>query len=230
VDVTNYARLTVSPGAVGSPIGVQNFDFNTTTPTPITYGLDAGYWATSPYPTTQGLLGIDTDYGSITPDTTAYGTDIEVQNATISPDWDVVAVTGGGGGGGSAIRTLDATETAWVVASATLLDVGEVMTVGAGWMEIGRFTVPLDTGFRVKFLATARREDAFGVFYGEGNYLIYNEAGSLTLKTLSENDESTNPVVGFQVVIAGIDLVFEVRGMTNEDWHFKLVGFHKEIL
>jgi hypothetical protein len=104
------------------------------------------------------------------------------------------------------------------------------MTVGSGWMEIGRLSIPLDTGFRVKFLATARREDGFGVFYGDGNYLIYNEGGSLTLKTLDENGESSNPVVGFNISIDGTDLQFEVRGMTNEEWHFRLLGFHREIL
>ena len=55
--------------------------------TPITYGIDTNYWQSNVGG--QGLRIIDGAYEDIVPDDNAYGTDIEVQYMSISPDWDI---------------------------------------------------------------------------------------------------------------------------------------------
>jgi len=57
------------------------------------------------------MYSADGDYSSITPDDNQYGIDIKVQEATLSLDWDIAAVTGGSGssgGGGYVDHTLNA--------------------------------------------------------------------------------------------------------------------------
>jgi hypothetical protein len=90
---TNHISFGVSPAQQSGGIGVQVFTFETVEPTPITYGVDVGYWTG----TTQGLFGADISYGDIVPDSNAYGTDILVQPALVSDDWDFLARTDIGG-------------------------------------------------------------------------------------------------------------------------------------
>lgn len=90
-----YMTFGVSPG-VQSEEGVQNFDFDTLTATPITYLEDADYW---PAPavdafTIKGLLAVDGGLVDVVEDDNAYGTDIQFQDATASDDWDVMSYSG----------------------------------------------------------------------------------------------------------------------------------------
>jgi hypothetical protein len=91
-DNTQWFDFTVAPAATGAPTGVENFIFETVLATPITTGKDLDYWLTSPY-TAQGLWIADGDYDNIVPDNSAYGTDLFVQQADISEDWDVMALS-----------------------------------------------------------------------------------------------------------------------------------------
>jgi hypothetical protein len=99
LDNGSFYTFIVAPAQTGAPSGVSEFTFETTTETPITYSEDVDYWLSNP--NVQGLLGIDTDYESIVPNETAYGTDILVQYADVPTDWNIVAYSGAGGGGGT---------------------------------------------------------------------------------------------------------------------------------
>ena len=97
VDEGFYVAYQVSPAIQGSPLGVQEFTFETTTATPITHQHNTDYWlANQP---TQGLIvkGLFTDSGGfddLVEDDTAYGVDIDVQEASVSTHWNVVAFSG----------------------------------------------------------------------------------------------------------------------------------------
>jgi len=90
-DNTTWIDFTVSPAAQGAAGGVQAFNFETVTATPIDYMSDPAYWGAGP---TQGMLIVDGLYGDIVPDSNAYGVDIEVQELLLSPDWEVMSYSG----------------------------------------------------------------------------------------------------------------------------------------
>lgn len=94
-DPNNYFDFNVAPAVQSGTAGVQTFEFETTVPVDITYVRDDAFYAGSP--SAQGLYVEDSSWENVVPDTNAYGTDILVQNALISPDWDVMASTGSGG-------------------------------------------------------------------------------------------------------------------------------------
>lgn len=97
-----YWDFTIAPASQGFPAGVQDFDFQTVDPTPITYDRDLDYWAVNP--NVSGLISLTGDYDSKTVDNSQYGMDLKIQEVNISEDWDVMAVsatTGGGGSGGT---------------------------------------------------------------------------------------------------------------------------------
>jgi hypothetical protein len=100
-DGGTFFTFIVAPAITGSPAGITNFVFETTTPTPITIGQSVDYWV--PDPNVQGLLGVDKSYGGIVPDQTARVIDIQVQQAYDSPDWDTAGSSNSSGstGGGS---------------------------------------------------------------------------------------------------------------------------------
>jgi hypothetical protein len=100
-DNGTWMNFSVAPAVQDSPDGVRTFTFETVTSTPITYLSDPDYYLSSP--SVQGMLGVDIGFEDIVPDDNAYGVDLIVQNASISPDWDLMAYSGlaGAGGGGS---------------------------------------------------------------------------------------------------------------------------------
>ena len=101
-DVGSYVDFTVAPTTQDSPIGVFNFGFETVTATPITYLEDLGYWPTTPF-NVQGIYG--TSQAGLVLSDNAYGTDLLVQNASVSDEWEVVSAPGGSGGGGGGDAT-----------------------------------------------------------------------------------------------------------------------------
>ncbi|RLD53384.1 MAG: hypothetical protein DRI97_13605, partial [Bacteroidetes bacterium] len=90
--------VTVAPATVGNNEGVSTFVFETVTATPLTFGREADAWLGNA--SVSGLFIVDGEYKNIVPDDDAYGTDIKVQAATISPDWDILASSSSAGGGG----------------------------------------------------------------------------------------------------------------------------------
>ena len=93
-DLTTYIAFGVSPAVQGSPTGISPFDFETVSATPIDYGDDVNYNLGNA--NVRGLFIIDGDYSSIVPDDNQYGVDIEVQPASVSDDWDLLATSDSG--------------------------------------------------------------------------------------------------------------------------------------
>lgn len=102
-DNGTWINFGVSPSVQESPDGVHSFTFETVTATPITRMEDVNWWGLNPpvNGTVQGLYIEDGAYGDIVPNTSAYGSDLLVQNADISDDWDLLAVGSGVGSGTS---------------------------------------------------------------------------------------------------------------------------------
>lgn len=95
-DNGTWIEFVVSPGSQGAPDGVQDFIFETVASVPITTVIDPDYFV--PNGNVAGWYTIDSGVREDTQD--AYGVDIEVQEASVSDDWDLMALSGGGGSSG----------------------------------------------------------------------------------------------------------------------------------
>ena len=226
VDQGGYASISVAPALTGSPTGIQAFDFETKATTPITYGFDTDYWLSNPpnNGSAQGLLGIDQDYGSIIPNDTAYGTDIQVQIATVSPDWDFMAYTDTTGGS----NQLSQTERVWVQASSQLIDQERVTTSGNTWAELLRFTVQPGEALVASLVVEGFRQDAFDIFYQEVRVVTTNDGGLVTTIT-PIIEQSPHPQVESRYQGSGNEVVLEVRGRSGQDWRWKCTVFFNGI-
>ena len=105
-DNGSFIEFIVSPAQQGSPTGIQDFIFNTVVATPIDYGEDINYWTTQGITNIKGLFIADDSYDNIVPNNNAYGLDVYVQDAIISPDWDLMALSSSVGTGGIPEGTL----------------------------------------------------------------------------------------------------------------------------
>ena len=223
---TGFATLTVTPAATGAPTGIQDFLFNTTTPTQIEYGFDTDYWLTSTY-NAQGLLAIDSAYADITPNDTAYGTDVTGQLLTLSEDWDVV--TPGESTGGTASQVLTRSEVSWVQQSAEIITRNEVSTVGNPWTELARTTIPASLGVVLSVIFEGQRTDAWNIYYREARAVIENNGGVVTVNATDIVIQSPNPQIETRYIVDGSDIVLEVKGRLTEEWSWKSVVFYNEI-
>ena len=97
--------ITVAPASTGSTEGVMLVTFETVVASPITFGREAGYWLSNA--NVSGMYSLDGEYTAIVPNDDAYGTDINLQAATISPDWDILASSAHAVGGGAGASTFD---------------------------------------------------------------------------------------------------------------------------
>ena len=101
VDNTTYWTFTIGPNQIGTPDGVQTFDFETVVAVSIEYLSDTGWWTTNaPGGEIQGLYIADGAYDDIAVNGNAYGTDLVLQEVVASADWDVRLISGGGGSAG----------------------------------------------------------------------------------------------------------------------------------
>lgn len=91
IDNGTYFAFVVAPAAQGTN-GLQKFDFETVTPTPITVPIDVDYNLGSTE--VRGLYVADGGYDSIDINNNQYGIDIKVQNASVSEDWHFKAFSG----------------------------------------------------------------------------------------------------------------------------------------
>ena len=94
VDAGTYVAYQVAPAVQGSPAGVSEFKFETTTPTPITHLANLDWWLTQPPNIAVKGLFSTTGLANVVENDTAYGIDLEVQDASVSTHWDVVAFSG----------------------------------------------------------------------------------------------------------------------------------------
>ena len=92
-DLGTYVAYSVAPAIQDVLTGLETFTFETVTATPITRMEDVDWWTNNPLPngTVQGLYGQDIPYESIVPNGSAYGTDLLVQQLSLSDDWDIQA-------------------------------------------------------------------------------------------------------------------------------------------
>jgi len=108
-DNGTYITFGVSPTLQGTPDGVSTFSFETVSATPITTGLDTDYFLGNA--NIRGLFAIDGDLDDVVENDNGYGVDIELQQVTVSDDWDFLAISGGAGGssssGGGDIEIVD---------------------------------------------------------------------------------------------------------------------------
>jgi len=119
-DDGTYVTFSVMPGTQG-PDGVTTFTFETVASVPITGGSDTGYYLGNA--NVSGLFIADGDYSDIIPDDNAYIVDIEVQAASVSADWDLVALMGGGSSSGGGDASID-----WGFITGTLSDQTDLQT------------------------------------------------------------------------------------------------------
>ena len=147
-DQGGYYRFGVAP-AVQTATGTYTVTFETVDPTPISYHKDVDYWLTSPYGgQVNGLYVADDSYENVVPDDSAYGTDIQVQDADVSPDWDLLAVSSGVTGVGADVfetMTYDYNKTVGFTVPSTT------------YSEVDRLTVPGATAgtYEIKFSWTS---------------------------------------------------------------------------
>ena len=224
VDNGTWWDFTVAPAQQGSPEGVQTFNFETVTATPITYLEDVDYWLTSPF-TAQGLFIADGDYSNIVPNDTAYGVDLLFQEVASSPDWDFQAVSGGGG---AATTRLNRAEISWVQASAQLIDQTKVTTSGNTWTELLRFAVQPGEALVASLVVEGFRQDAFDIFYQEVRVVTTNDGGLVTTIT-PIIEQSPHPQVESRYQGSGNEVVLEVRGRSGQDWKWKCTVFFNHI-
>ena len=142
-DNGGYVSIVVGPASQGSPDGVANFVFETVDPTPITVVVDADYWLTHQPPSgaIKGLYSVDS--GAAVETNTAYGVNLNIQNVTVSEDWDLMASSTDVGGSSGA-----APEAYYFIKVADVLDIPDTFT------SVATLTSPADTPagtYEVKF-------------------------------------------------------------------------------
>ena len=141
LDQGAYMTYTVAPAVRDDAVGVQTFTFETVAATPISYHKDLDYWLTTPF-NVEGLFVANDSYENVVPDDSAYGTDLQVQDANVSADWDILAVSEGVAGQGADIfntLTYNYSKTVgFTVPSTTYSEVDrlEVSGIEAGTYEI----------------------------------------------------------------------------------------------
>jgi len=94
-----YGVTLLDTGGNGEPtIGQrQQIYYEIPLSAPTTYNVFSNHYAADP--SLAGYLAFDAVGGGVVGDD-AHGADIQVQEYTVSPDWDILAVSGGGGGSG----------------------------------------------------------------------------------------------------------------------------------
>ena len=140
-DNATYFDFIISPATQAPADGIVGFEFQTIPATVTPYSEDIAYFNGSPV--VQGLIAIDSP--TLTIDANAYGVDIEMQAATISPDWDVLATSegatsSGSEGGSSAASDVSYAPTGNVGATDVQAAITELDTEKAGLAETESIT------------------------------------------------------------------------------------------
>ena len=217
-DNGTWISFGISPSTQGSPDGVQNFDFETTVETEIPYGQDVGYWTGND--SVSGLNGADTAYVDLTPDDNQYGIDLRLQDFRTSDDWEIVSVSDSAVG--SAPVNISAGQFGVVTENPT------VDTTGAGWTEIKRATLILNSGYSGTLNVDAKRMDGTGYYSTRLEVLAY-EDGGVTADSTHRYELGDNQL-SVRIRADGGDLVFEVKGKVGQEWHWDMIESYREIV
>ncbi len=106
VDQGTYVDVTVAPATQSNGMGITPFQFSVVVAQPVTLLRDTNWWVSNQPVggTIDGLYVEDGSYNDVVINSNAYGVDLLVQEAYISPDWDLVALSGDSG---SAVPSTD---------------------------------------------------------------------------------------------------------------------------
>ena len=225
VDNGTWFDFTVSPAQQSPTDGVRTFTFGTTTPTAITIGSDADYWLGNA--NVRGIHGVDGGYSDAVEDDNAYSIDLEVQDAYVSPDWDVVAYSSELGAQPEAVPVLTRAETSWVQASAALINSATASTSGAAWTEIGRATLADGDSIKATMAIDAKRIDSIEYHASEWVVLAYHN-GSDVVEYL-QKDLEIGADLSVRTRNDGDSVVVEVKGRPNQDWAWSMVMYHRSL-
>ena len=108
VNQTTYWDIHVAPASVGSPALGATINFNAVVAANVFYDSESEHWLSNP--NTLGFFTQDGGYNAIVSNQNAYPIDLKIQDASISEDWDVLAVSEGASAndqGGFVPHTLD---------------------------------------------------------------------------------------------------------------------------
>ena len=217
---------TIPPSLVfiGDVVRVEVDTVKQTGNTQVHYLEAPAYWDTYSDPmfsNEQGLL-------DEVPNTNAYDIDIQFQEADVSDQWDMLAISAASL---APDEPLQANERLWVQTSTDNLEKFEVSTTDMAWTEIGRYPVADQSAVRGTSWVTATRTDGtLEGFYYEGRALIYRD-GTITVQTQEICKLTPHPTVDFRSTVVGNDLVFEVRGsaIIAQNWDWRMIYFVRDI-
>ena len=100
VPIDNYWEFKISPATQKTVLGRQDFDFETTTATNITYQRDIAGAVTG----SEGFISLDGDTAGLIYNNDQFGVDILVQDASIPTDWDFMSYSGSAGDSGTSLQ------------------------------------------------------------------------------------------------------------------------------
>ena len=218
----NYYAFGVTPEVQGLD-GVGVFTFTTFTDQAIAYPKITDHYASNAQVT--GFFSSDGPTASVE-DEAAYGIDIQVQDAYIPTDWEVVSES-------TQIGTdntrLSASQRDWVDASSNGYNtrVNRLTTTDNAWNEISRDYIPEGTGYKASIIIDGKRRDSVGYYSAEWVLLAWNDNGvDYDSKTLGELGVSQ---CEFRADTDGDYIVFEVNGQNNKVWDFEITTFVREL-
>ena len=103
-DQITFADIEIAPHTQLSSDGVKEFTFSQIPEVSISYDAENTYWSGSPYAgEVEGLFVADGSWEDVVANDNAYEIDLLVQEASSSPDWELVHGPVGGGSGGGTI-------------------------------------------------------------------------------------------------------------------------------
>ena len=146
-----FITFQVLPAVQAPSDGVGTFIFETVAATPITTSRDVDYWDDESLPNVRGLKVIDGNWEDATPTADAFGINLIVQDADISPDWDYMNSAGGAGGASNTGNRVEDEEIGLFETSVTQTPSGDglaggiVINYGVGGDTLdGEYTVASD--------------------------------------------------------------------------------------
>ena len=223
-DSSGFTQISVAPASQGTPTGVQDFEFETVTATPITTARDPGYWAANPFPTgtVQGLYIADDIYSNIVPNDDANGVDLKVQQAYVPTQWlpKIVSSSGSSTGDSSLAGILGGVNGGYLTA--------ELKTTSNGWEDILSMDIPSESGFVVEYYVASKRTDGYGYFSGRYGAL-WSRNGGVNTDTEKYYEHKTEPGLRVRTQDSGGTVTIQVDGKNNQDWDWKIVLFDRTI-
>ena len=220
-DQGTYYNYGVAP-AINGVEGRNTYTFETVTASLLSYELDTDYWLGNPE--AQGLYGADIPYEDIVPDNNQYSVDIEVQDYSTSPDWDVQSQSGGK----STTPLLSLEEYLWVSTQAAGYTLITGAVSGPVWQEIGRRLINDGEGFSIRLKAEAKRTDGFGYGTSEHVGMAWRD-GTTDGDFDIQYEHATSPLMNTRFIIDGNDVVFEGRSAPGESWSLTVFAYFNPI-